>query len=564
MFSRLLADWLRKVWSPWRRDPAQKAAGRLERAVACCAAGRFAEAAVLCEEALSLAPACPDASYLLGIIACHGDAPEAGARYIERALELAPSHPHYLAALGDAVLLQQRPDEAVALYARAFPGHSAALAGLTVEGQPWTRAHPDWMRTLLHVTLPLAHAGLAAAGDRCLLPDEKVESGHLLNWGLALVSRRRVREGVYLLQQALARNPGLGYGHAALALLYTLNRDWRPALAAALEARSLGVEVFRDATDLCLLAAQLGSGCPVPALHPIFDWSALASRPAAAEWQVDELPPVAGLPLPSFPEHATVYFVPSDPKYFFEYGVALACSIHESVAAGALHFHLYNPTPELWVRWEELRARLGPLVLTATWERVDYDAFGGIGPYCIMSRFARLYQVLVAARPGTRVVMLDADSLVRGDPGAVLATGREIGLAHAANEPFWHQYLGGFATFRATPAARQFLMRLARFLAANLAAGKSRPYMDQIAMYVCVHGRDQETTAAVDDLPIAVFCDTLFEEHALIWSVTQRKSADSAFDQARRSLLARYGWLEGPSAVPRSPAGSGVIPAPPG
>ena len=545
MLSRIIAAVRRGGSVPWRAARRRIARGKVRRALACYAAGRGDAAKVLCDSALRLAPDLPEVSYVIGLIASRDGDAQAGAAAIARAVELAPGDRRYLAALADAQLLLQRPDAALPLYIQAFPGHTAALDALPVSDLPWKRVHPDWMRDLHRVTLPLQFLKPGAAPGADLLPAGLVESCHLLNWALVLVGRRRVPLAIYLLQRAVALNPALGYGHAALALLHTLNREWSPALAAALTARNLREEVFPGATDLCVLGAQLGTGCAVPALDPIFDWSTLAAPPAAIAWQVDELPPVEGLPLPSFPEHATVYFVPCDPRYFFEYGVALACSIHESVAAGAVHFHLYNPTPELWTRWGELRARLGSLVFTATWERVDYDAFGGIGPYCIMSRFARLYQVLGAARPGTRVVMLDADSLVRGDPGSALATGREIGLAHVANEPFWHQYLGGFVTFRATPAAHNFLLRLGRFLATNLAAGRSRAFMDQIAMYVCMHRRDEETVAAVDELPIAVYCDTLFGEHALIWSVTQRKSADSAFDQARRSLLARYGWLEG-------------------
>jgi tetratricopeptide (TPR) repeat protein len=565
MLSRIIAAVLRGGSVPWRAARRRIARSKVRRALACYAAGRRDAAKVLGDSALRQAPPLPEVSYAIGLIACcDGDA-QAGAAAIARAVELAPGERRYLAALADAQLLLQRPDAALPLYLRAFPGHTAALEALPVSDLPWKRVHPDWIRDLHRVTLPLQFLKPGHAPGEDPLPGALVESCHLLNWALVLVGRRRVPLAIYLLQQAVALNPALGYGHAALALLHTLNREWSSALEAALRARSLKEDVFPGATDLCVLGAQLGTGCPVHALDPIFDWSALAARPAAAAWSVDELPPVEGLPLPSLPEQATLYFVPCDPRYFFEYGVALACSIHESAAEGALHFHLYNPTPELWARWEELRARLDSLVFTATWERVDYDAFGGIGPYCIMARFARLYQVLGEVRPGSRVVMLDADSLVRGDPGAALAAGREIGLAHAANEPFWHQYLGGFVTFRATALARHFLMRLGRFLSMNLAAGRSRAYMDQVAMYVCMNSGDEEIAAAVDELPIAVFCDTLFGEQALIWSVTQRKSADSAFDQGRRVLLARYGWLEegGPRSPPVRP-GEGSLPAAPG
>ena len=548
MLNRVIAAVCRGGTLPWHVARRRIARSKVRKAVAFYAEGRADAAKVLCDSALRLAPELAEVSYVIGLVACHEGNAHAGAAAIARAVELAPADSRYLAALADAELLLQRPDAALSLYIQAFPGYVAALDALPGSDLPWKRVHPDWMRDLRRVTLPLHFLQPGPVPGQDPLPAELVESGHLLNWALVLVGRRRVPLAIYLLQQAVALNPALGYGHAALALLHTLNREWPPALEAALKARTLREDVFPGATDLCILGAQLGSGHPIPALDPILDWSALATPPDAITWEVDELPPVEGPPLPTFPQHAMVYFVACDPRYFFEYGVALACSIHESVAAGVVRFHLFNPTPEVWTRWEELRARLTPLALTATWERVEYDAFGGKSAYCSAARFARLYQVLGEVLPGTRVSMLDADSLLRGDPGGLLAAEREIGLAHAANEPFWHQYLAGFTTFRATPAARDFLMRLGRFLATNLAVGRTRMYMDQIALYVSVHRYDGEI-AEVEALPAAIFCDTLFGENALIWSVTQRKGANTAFDRMRRLLLARYGWLEGPAGA---------------
>jgi hypothetical protein len=252
-------------------------------------------------------------------------------------------------------------------------------------------------------------------------------------------------------------------------------------------------------------------------------------------------------------KEAVVYFVACDPRYFLDYGLTLACSIHERVGRGHVHFHFFNPTAESWAAWQELRVRLDTLAHSATWEHVDYESLGGKSFYCINARFARLYQLLESMAAGTRVLMLDADSLVRGDPAPALAAARDIAVAHAADEPFWHQYLGGFTSFRATPTACRFLERLARFLATNLATGHARRFMDQIALYVCVHRRDPEAATAVDELPVGVFCDTLFTDGALIWSVTVGKAEDSPFDRERRSLLDRYGWA---AAAHRTVAGA--------
>jgi hypothetical protein len=185
-----------------------------------------------------------------------------------------------------------------------------------------------------------------------------------------------------------------------------------------------------------------------------------------------------------------------------------------------------------------LRSGIEPLMVSVTWESVDFERFGGKSLYCISARFSRLHELLQTAPPGLRVVMLDADSLVRGDLAPALAGGREIGLVHAEHEPPWHQYLAGFTTFRVSPAATRFLHDVSAFLATNVTIGRARVYLDQIALYACA--REAMAMEVIDHLPLDVFCDTLFGESALIWSVTQNKGADSPFDRARRSVLERY------------------------
>ena len=539
MLQRVLVNVFTSLTRAWHGRGWGDARNRLRSALDRYAKGNYAEACMLCEAALALEPDLADASCLLGVLACRGGDADSGVRAIERALALSPGNTWYLAALADARLLQQRPGDAQALYSRAFPLEAADLAGLTDAGLPWKRTHPDWIGGLLQVTLPLSLPHLDAT-HKGQLPADEVEAGHLLNWALALVSQRRVRQAIFLLQQAVMRDRRLGYGHAALALLHTLNRDWGPALTAAHVARSLGAEAFRGSNDLCVLAAQFGTGIAYSELDPVFDWSPLTASAEAGSGHLDRLPPVEGVPYPRFPENILVYFIACDPRYFLEYGIALACSIRDSTERDAIHFHIYNPTPELWSALHELRSRLTPLMLSVTWESVDFDRFGGKSAYCSFARFSRLYQLLLDTSADLRVVMLDADSLVRGDPAPALARGREIGLAHAGDEPLWHQYLAGFTAFRASAAATRFLHELSNFLATNLAAGCARAYLDQIALYACAHRRNAATVQVIDHLPVGVFCDTLFGESALIWSVTQNKGVDSPFDRARRSILERY------------------------
>ena len=454
MLSRLLGDAFRGWKLPWRAAGSRAARDKVCQAVACCAAGRFDDARLLCEVALSFEANCADASYVLGIVACHGGAPEEGGRAIGRALATAPRDPYYLAAAADAELLQQHADVALAAYARAFPRHAAGIAGLTDAGMLWKRAHPDWTARMQRVTLPLAFFR-ADAREEALFPVDDVTSGHLLNWALVLISQRRGHQAMHLMQQALLLNPRLGYAQSALALLCTLNRDWEPALAAARTARTLAVEVFSGVNDLCILAAQFGNGTPYLELEPVFDWAPFIAPDGDGEGNgsghLDLLPRVEGGPHPQFPAETLVYYIACDPRYFLEYGIALACSIRDTGDRDAIHFHIYNPTPELWSALDELRSRITPLAVSVTWESVDFDRFGGKSHYCIFARFSRLYALMREATPGLRVVMVDADSLVRGALGPALAGGREVGLVQAAHEPPWHQYPAGSRRFGPRP-----------------------------------------------------------------------------------------------------------------
>jgi Tfp pilus assembly protein PilF len=556
MLGQLLSDALRGVANRIRSPKLQRAHAELARAVAACAAGRFDEATYSCERALELSADLVDALYVLGILACRRNAPEVGARLLERALKTVPQDPRYLlAAFADAQLLLQRLDDALALYPRAFPTDAVEIAELSDKGMPLRKAHPDWTRSLLNVTLPLV-SGMPAAAGPDTLSLEAARPAHLLNWGLALLARRRLHPAMALLQRAVALAPESGYGHAVLALLYTLNHDWNHALDAAQTARRLGADAFSGSTELCILAGQFGTLVPCERLDPVFEWRAFADDTRHEGAAADGLPPMEGTLPFALPRDALVLYVACDPAYFFKYGLALACSIHESAGAAALHLHFFNPEPELWAAWERLKRRLLPLKLSATHEAVDYDRFGGKGAYCGAARFSRLLRLVSAMEPTARVVMLDADSLVRHDLAGPLAQVGDIGLVHVPHEPCWHRYLAGFTAFRATPAAIDFLTRLSRFLADNLAAGRARLYMDQIGIFAGVHRMGNAHPGAVDHLSTADFCDTLFNDGAMVWSVTQNKDADSTFDRARRDILARYGVAAddaGPTAIAARP-----------
>ena len=138
----------------------------------------------------------------------------------------------------------------------------------------------------------------------------------------------------------------------------------------------------------------------------MFDWSAYAAPAEHDSRHLDRLPRLEGLPFERFPENALVYFIACDPTYFFEYGIALACSIRETTEGHAIHFHLYNPTPEMWPALREMRTRLAPLTLGVTWELVEYDRYAGKSQYCMLR--AILASLPVAAERDGRRTRSDA------------------------------------------------------------------------------------------------------------------------------------------------------------
>jgi hypothetical protein len=218
------------------------------------------------------------------------------------------------------------------------------------------------------------------------------------------------------------------------------------------------------------------------------------------------------------------------------HAVALVHSIRAQHGNAAVHLHLFQPTAQTWATVDQLRAAVRPLPMSVTWETVAFDDYSGKSLYCACARFVRLYQIV--RKTENRVVMLDADSLVRADLGSALAGAGDIGLVRAEHEPPWHCYLGGFCAFRRSTASVRFLHELSALLAVNLPGGRARRYLDQLALYICAR-RAESQGVRIDHLPIGKFCDTLFTEEALVWSVTQNKDADSPFARYKREVLAR-------------------------
>jgi tetratricopeptide (TPR) repeat protein len=499
-------------------------------------AGDYAAACTACEAALKIYPAYAEASYVLGLLTCIGGAPELGARWFTHALSEAPHNPAYIAALADAMLLGQREQEALSLYERAFPQLAAENAGVNEAGAPWKRAHPDWLQQSKRVTLPgvpyddseVATGGTLAAKT----------ATHLVNWAGLLVRRRQVGQAIYLIERAVKANPALGYAHALLALLYTLNRDWKRALASAMAARHMTAEVFPGSTDLCLVSSQLGLRYSFGELDPVFDWSAFTGVRDESE-SSGELPQCMGNIRPRFARDSLVYLICCDTDYFMTHAIGLACSIRTHDSTAAIHLHVFNPHVEVWEEIQRLKTALSPLPLTVSWEYLDFERYGGKAVYCVCARFQRLYQLV--CQVDNRIAMVDADSLLRGEVSTALPQEIRIGVVRAPDEPIWHQYLGGFTTFRRSVASLRFLTDFSAFMVRNLIAGRARIYLDQIGLYATVY-KHATMAHEITELAVQKFCDTLCKDEGLVWSVTQRKD-DEHYTAYKQAMLARYGYL---------------------
>ncbi len=83
-------------------------------------AGRLQAAEQVYRQILAVEPNQPDAIHLLGVIASRLGRPEVAVQYIERAIQLRGSDGAFHYNLGNALLAQGRPDEAIACFQRAW------------------------------------------------------------------------------------------------------------------------------------------------------------------------------------------------------------------------------------------------------------------------------------------------------------------------------------------------------------------------------------------------------------------------------------------------------------
>ena len=175
-------------------------------------AGRLADAEALYLEIVGADPANADALHLLGLIALQCGTPLRAVELIERADELSPANPVFLANLGDAYQKLDCPERAKECCEQAL------------------KVKPDFPAAHVNLGNALSALGQPDAAERCfraaLTADPQLELARL-NLGLLRLLRGDYAEGLPLYETRLSRaGPGGGDTRELLSKLRDVPR-WR-------------------------------------------------------------------------------------------------------------------------------------------------------------------------------------------------------------------------------------------------------------------------------------------------------------------------------------------------
>ncbi len=224
------------------------------------AAGRLAEAAVLCQRALQIKPRDPGALHIMGSIRYHERRFDEAAFLLTALLGIAPDHVGGLNDLACVALEQRRPADALPLLDRLL-----AL-------QP---AHADALFNRGNALMALDRLDEAAAAFDACRAVRPADANALNNLATARRLQGRLDEALALITQALARQPDLPVLQANLGtILQALGRD-EPARAAfrlSLEHDPANADVWNNLATSLFEADQ-----PEEALRCLDQ--ALAARP---------------------------------------------------------------------------------------------------------------------------------------------------------------------------------------------------------------------------------------------------------------------------------------------
>ena len=275
------------------------------------------------------------------------------------------------------------------------------------------------------------------------------------------------------------------------------------------------------------------------ALHVAHSFDVLLHSDAHAAIVDRHLSRIKGASPPTNPNG--VIFFACDVGFMERFGFALISSCYEHARECGIHVHLYEPTPEIIHRLEAIKAAVGDLQLSYTYEDdIDLGDLPERGMYYTAFRFVALRKLLAESK--SLFICLDADSLIVNPLPQVVADARQrdVGLYFRLRRRHLNKKIAAFCVIvNHTPGALKFL----DFFAAismkfhrHYIRFRSRFYFDQSALYfsylACMFGR-RTSFYTVGKTVV----DYDFGDAAGIWTAKGERKHDPAFvDETRRMM----------------------------
>ena len=563
----------------------------LHMALASHRAGRLEDAELGYRLVLGAEPGNADALHLLGVLRrTHGDALGAVA-LIEQALRLTPCFPAAQENLGNALRDLGRFDDAAAAYTTALdqsPGQQDVIRKLVGTLEAASNQHllagrtataralleqllelvPDRL-DVITALLPLSddaeHLNVLVLAERAwrLQPDE-VRWKQL--WDLHYFAGRTVKAA----RAFVAKCPHDAVRLVALGNALRRNRagwdaeaTYRLAIAASPElpfARGrlacLLIELGRydEADDLLRQSDALYLGRTEVMHFGARYFARLHDRP---------LPPPPGPLEPLPPGHELVVFAACDGVYFDRFLSALLHSCVRNLGRPCcFHVHVVNPPADANEQLEAWRHTLGRPTIVLTVENVDMTGWEAEAQrtWFACARFRLLPHLLSTYR--RQILVLDADLIVLRELSAMLAGTEEGDFALVAmpfheQEP-WNWFWADVIVVNPTELAQRYFGLVAKYVDAELEAGRARWFLDQIALAAChLAGFRGQAAATLVVLPpdmhrlSIAYVDGTDEQPAatvLFWSAHA-----SIVDTSRTLQTPRYQDYVLPKALPSAP-----------
>jgi hypothetical protein len=231
-----------------------------------------------------------------------------------------------------------------------------------------------------------------------------------------------------------------------------------------------------------------------------------------------------------------IIYAGCDARYFHDYARAIPLSAAAAAPGIEVHLHVVNPDSGFAAAIVQLKRALTSTRLTVTTEHAPHANRADLANM----RFARAAALLESVR--RPILMLDADSLVRGDVADLPATVGDADLALFARPdslPLNQRLLTSAVFVRPTEHGMRFMRRLAAYIL-GCAARDLRPwYLDQCAAAIVLKRTEMAGEALrVAPLPQA-YVDHALGDGARIWTGKGAGKDGDKFRAALAAVLAR-------------------------